>query len=248
MYFLKNAVSALKICLTLGVVQWFLVSVSLHSLPLLVISYVIAEDDYDYDDEDYDDEDLDEEDYESSLPFEERSFKSQSNSFPDLIDENRDIQIKPEDYIYPFDPVHTPMLSRNLVATVQSVSSSFYNTKKIKKNKGGRKLRGRGGITKLGGKLSKFGNLRANAKKGKRGKKSKKNKVKVPEFDISGTFGTQSDSFVVIGQRFYTIGDRLKGSRDMRRVVVEGIDDQFAYFTYKDHKFIKKIKALESVF
>ena len=58
MYFLKNAISALKICLTLGVVQWFLVSVSLHSLPLLVISYVIAEDDYDYDDEDYDDEDL----------------------------------------------------------------------------------------------------------------------------------------------------------------------------------------------
>ena len=71
MYFLKNAISALKICLTLGLVQWFLVSVSLHSLPLLVISYVIAEDDYDYDDEDYDEED-DEEDYESSLPFEER--------------------------------------------------------------------------------------------------------------------------------------------------------------------------------
>ena len=248
MYFFKHILNGLKLFLTLGMMQWVFISVSLHSLPLLTISSISAEDDYDYDEEeDYDDEGDGEEDYESGLPFEERSFKSQSNSFLDLIDENRDIQIKPEDYIYPFDPVHTPMLSRNLVATVQSVSSSFYNTKKRKKDKG-RKLRGRGGITKLGGKLSKFGNLRAGSKKGKRGKKSKKSKVKVPEFDISGTFGTPSDSYVVIGQRFYTIGDRLKGSRDMRRIVVDGIDDQFAYFTYKDHKFVKKIKALESVF
>ena len=250
MFFFNQILNGLKILLTLGVIQWFLISISLHSLPVFIVSSVIAEDDYDYEDDYEDDyeEDYEEEDYEASLPFEERSFKSQSNSFLDLIDENRDIKIKPEDYIYPFDPVHTPMLSRNLVATVQSVSSSFYNTKKVKKSKSGRKLRGRGGITKLGGKLSKFGNLRAGAKKGKRGKKSKKSKVKVPEFDISGTFGTPSDSYVVIGQRYYTIGDRLKGSRDMRRIVVDGIDDQFAYFTYKSHKFVKKIKALESVF
>ncbi len=247
---LFNALTkAIKIMLTVSVMHWLFLSLIFHSFPGFVMHTVSAEDDYDYDDDEYDEEEDDEEDeYESGLPFEERNFKSQSNSFLDLIDENRDIQIKPEDYIYPFDPVHTPMLSRNLVATVQSVSSSFYNTKKVKKGKGGRKLRGRGGITKLGGKVSKFAALRGSTGKGKRGKKGSKATVKVPEFDISGTFGTPSDSYVVIGQRYYTIGDRLKGSRDMRRVVVDGIDDQFAYFTYKKHKFVKKIKALESVF
>ncbi len=249
MNFINTLLKGLKLLLTLGVMQWFFVSIIFHSSPVFLINVVSAEDDYGYDDEDDYDEDEDEEDdYESGLPFEERGFKSQSNSFLDLIDENRDIVIKPEDYIYPFDPVHTPMLSRNLVATVQSVSSSFYNTKRVKKGKGGRKLRGRGGITKLGGKVGKFGGLRGSSSKGKRGKKGSKSTVKVPEFDISGTFGTPSDSYVVIGQRYYTIGDRLKGSRDMRRVVVDGIDDQFAYFTYKKHKFVKKIKALESVF
>lgn len=220
---------------------------------VFIISYFVAlphivhsEEFEDYDE--YEDYNEDEEDYESDLPFVERSFRAQSNSIFDLMDEERDRQLKPEDFMYPFDAKHTPMLSQNLVDTIQGVSSSFINTRKViaKKN---RALKNRGTMTRLGKQPKGFGNNKdSSSKKGKSGKNSKSAPVKVPDFDISGTFGTQTDAYVVIGQRYYTIGDRLKGSRDLRRVVVLGIDDQFAYFNYKDHKFVKKIKALESVF
>ena len=79
MFFFNQILNGLKILLTLGVIQWFLISISLHSLPVFIVSSVIAEDDYDYED-DYEEED-EEDDYEASLPFEERSFKSQVIAF-----------------------------------------------------------------------------------------------------------------------------------------------------------------------
>lgn len=212
--------------------------------------YVNAEefDEYQEEFEEYDEEGLYEEDLESDLAFIERSFRAQSNAIFDLLDEERDKQIKAEDFMYPFEAARSPMLSQNLVDTIQGVSSSFTNTRKVNKSKG-RALKSRGSITKLGKQPAGFGDLKAaTSKKGKAGKDSKAVKVKVPDFDISGTFGTKTDAYVVIGQRYYTVGDRLKGSRDLRRVVVLGIDDQFAYFNYQNHKFVKKIKALESVF
>lgn len=228
--------------LHLGFKQALIVS-SLVAIPQVLHSEEF--DDYgEYDDYEEEEED----DYESDLPFVERSFRAQSNSIFDLMDEERDRQIKPEDFMYPFDAKHSPMLSRNLVDTIQGISSSFTNTRKVSAKKN-RALKNRGSITRLGKQPKGFGNSRGvGSKKGKSGKNSKKVQVKVPDFDISGTFGTQTDAYVVIGQRYYTIGDRLKGSRDLRRVVVLGIDDQFAYFNYKNHKFVKKIKALESVF
>lgn len=226
-----------------GYKQAFLISY------FVVLPHIVHSEEFeDYDEyEDYDEVGEDE-DYESDLPFVERSFRAQSNSIFDLMDEERDRQIKPEDFMYPFDAKHSPMLSQNLVDTIQGVSSSFTNTRKVSAKKN-RALKNRGSITKLGKQPKGFGNNKSsNSKKGRSGKNSKEAPVKVPDFDISGTFGTQTDAYVVIGQRYYTIGDRLKGSRDLRRVVVLGIDDQFAYFNYKNHKFVKKIKALESVF
>lgn len=52
----------------------------------------------------------------------------------------------------------------------------------------------------------------------------------------------------MIGSRFYEVGKRLKGSRDLRKVMIEGIDDKFVFFKYKDVSFVKKIEALEQVF
>lgn len=96
--------------------------------------------------EEYDeDEDWgeDEEEYgEEDEGFDE-GLAGDSDSILYLLDENREVELKPEDFIYIFDPQQKPMLQSNLIPTVQEVAGSFSSRrKKAGKNKkrGGRLL------------------------------------------------------------------------------------------------------------
>ncbi len=183
----------------------------------------------------------------------------------DLLDENRGQKLKPADFIFPFSGQHTPMLANRLVASVQGVASGFRSNRVIqqkKRKRKGRRLKSKNvgqrfGITvpEAGAELARqqSGSGEGGEKGGIRrlrtaGTRGKKKKVVMPEFEIDGKFGTREEQFIVVGNRYYTIDDRLKGSRSLRKVRLVGIDDQFAYFIYKDVSFVKKIRALESVF
>jgi len=188
----------------------------------------------------------------------------------DILDENRSLQLKPEEFIYPFSAEHKPMLASNLVDSVQGIAQVFESKRvvsaKAKRKKGralsaknvgkrvgipvkeGISLQGlpigpRGAVQVEDGKIPRVGQTKAS--KGK-------TRVVLPPFEISGTFsrniGSDIEQYIVVGNRYYTIEDKLKGSRNLRKVRLIGIDEQFAYFTYQDVSFVKKIKALESVF
>ena len=199
----------------------------------------------------------------------------------DFLDENRSLELKAEEFIYPFSAEHKPMLSSNLVASVQGIAQGFESvrvqTAKTAKAKKGRALSaknvgiragisfnsglpldGKGGIPLDGLPIGPSGAARIESgddkiPKAGDGKGDKaKSKVVLPPFEISGTFsrriGSDVEQYIVVGNRYYTIEDKLKGSRNLRKVRLIGIDEQFAYFTYQDVSFVKKIKALESVF
>lgn len=196
-----------------------------------------------------------EDDYEEDYV---KTLRTMAEGILDLVDENREVSIKPEDFIFPFSDNKKPMLSTNLIPSIEGVAGSFTARKKIKKAKPimrrlGSKGVGTGGFSG-GGKLPGFAANQtvgsAGALVGGKAPTAKKDKPKVtlPEFEISGKFGSKDESFVVIGNRFYTYGDRLKGSRDLRKVSLVAIDEQFAYFKYKKATFSKRIKATEPVF
>jgi hypothetical protein len=212
-----------------------------------------------YSEEDWEDEGYEDEEYPAEAG------ASLVVSILDLLDENRGQKLKPADFIFPFSGQHTPMLANRLVASVQGVASGFHSNRVVqqtKRKRKGRRLKSRNvgqrfGITvpnagvdlvkqasTAGGDAEKGGIRRL----GGQGGRGKKKKVVMPEFEISGKFGTVSEQFIVVGNRYYTIDDRLKGSRNLRKVRLVGIDNQFAYFIYKDVSFVKKIRALESVF
>jgi|GEM_PF-1077847 hypothetical protein len=188
-------------------------------------------------------------------------------SILDILDESRSLQLKPEEFIYPFAGEHRPMLASNLVDSVQGVAAGFRSKRVVQaqgKRKKGKRLSAknvgkRSGISVSGGtgvdglRLGGPGEAQGTGAGGiprlsdSKGTQSR-TKVVLPPFEISGTFGTESEQFIVIGNRYYTIEDKLKGSRSLRKVKLIGIDEQFAYFTYNDVSFVKKIKALESIF
>lgn len=204
-----------------------------------------------------------------------------STSILDFLDENRTIKLRAEEFIYPFSAEHKPMLSSNLVASVQGIAQGFEsvrvqtaNAASGKKGKvlvsrkvgikpglslnGGLPLNGNSGIPLDGLPIGPAGAVQIGSIDGKipkagEGKGDKeKSKVVLPPFEITGTFsrriGSDVEQYIVVGNRYYTIEDKLKGSRNLRKVTLIGIDEQFAYFTYQDVSFVKKIKALESVF
>ena len=183
--------------------------------------------------------------------FEDDSMKARINGVLDLLEENRETELKPEDFIYAFSDTKKPMLSNNLIPSVQSVADGFSGTRRKggkKSKRGGRKLNSKG-VGKLAkGFTGKFAGVQVVGARGGSAGGSKKAKVNLPDFEISGKFGTATESYIVIGSRFYTYGNRLKGSRELRKVTLEAIDDNLAFFKYKDVSFAKKIKALESVF
>ena len=218
---------------------------------------VIDEEDFDdLDDEDFDDEESGDE---------ENSLKVKVENLLDFLDQNRDMKLIAEQFIYPFNSDgHKAMLSKNLVSSVLDVGS-FSTTEIRKKGKKG-KSRGRakGKFVSIGtkGVRSKFsGGRRSFSSGGGRSlssvsRSSTKDKkggkpeapVVMPPFEISGKFGIRNVEYIIIGNRFYTIDQKLKGSRALKKVVVTGIDDQLAYFAYKDREFQKKIQAMKRIF
>ncbi len=180
---------------------------------------------------------------------EEGTLLSQVDNCVDLLEKNRDIKLLPEQFIYPFDLDHKPMLGKNLVASVSvNASGGFVSSKineKDKKKLGEKKL----GSTGDSGAnpLDSIGSSVAKKKDDKNAGKPKK-AVALPEFEISGKFGTDKDQYIVIGNRYYGIDERLKGSRELKNVRLVGVDDHLAYFKYEDTTFVKKIKALDKIF
>lgn len=193
----------------------------------------------------------DEEYSEDEEAMDEDSVRYQLDNAFDLLEKNRSLKLQAEQFIYPFNVQHDPMLTANLVPSVTQNSGGFRNTTVQQKNDPAKASGGKiqslsvnnDGPASLAGIVAKQDDLRKRDEKD-RPKKS----VELPPFDISGKFGTDQDQFIVIGNRYYSIDERLKGSREMRQIKLIGIDEHMAYFSYQDTTFARKIKALERIF
>jgi hypothetical protein len=173
----------------------------------------------------------------------------------DLLERHQGIQLLPEQFIYPFSPEHQPMLANNLVASVQGDGPSGFQSKSIKKDKkkkkrtmGSKNAHGVGRIISLGADGAPSSGGSGAVRTGSGGKGGSTKSATLPDFEITGKFGTKDKEYIVIGNRYYTLEQRLKGSRALRKVRLIGIDDTMAYFDYNNTTFPKKIKALERIF
>ncbi|MCO4783450.1 MAG: hypothetical protein KC646_14080 [Candidatus Cloacimonetes bacterium] len=192
----------------------------------------------------------------------EETFRGKVENLLDFLDQHRDMKIIAEQFIYPFGADgHKPMLSKNLIPSVGENIGGFTTTKV---NRGGSKKKKkvtRGKFVAIGTKGARpsttsskrrsFGGLSSvsspsSSSKAKKGPPAAP--VILPPFVISGKFGIRNNEYIIIGNRFYTVDQKLKGSRALKKVVVTGIDDQLAYFAYKDREFQRKIQATKKIF
>lgn len=185
--------------------------------------------------------------------FEEDSPRWQVENAVDLLEKNRELKLTAEQFIYPFDVLHKPMLSSNLVPSVQGGAEVFRNTtvRKLEDPKAKLQVNNRKPTPQPNPQAALAALIAKQTpqvrKKGEEKDKPQK-EIKLPDFDISGKFGTPEQQYIVIGNRYYGVDEKLKGTRDMRRVRLIGIDEHMAYFSYEDTIFPKKIKALERIF
>ena len=197
--------------------------------------------------------------YYGQLPFPEvDGIKHFVSSILDLLDENRSIHMKPEDFIYPFGVHRRPMLATILVDSVTETKREWATTKRARsrlKNSFVKELKSkhvkerfsrffkdpnRGNQTLADRNILGSGDFE--------GDELRQKKITLPKFEITGTFGTLSQPFIVVGNRYYTLMDNLKGSRELRKTKFIQLDDRFAFFDYRDKSFLKRIKALDPAF
>jgi hypothetical protein len=224
----------------------------LSVLVLFSAAVLHAEDYGDYFDEEYSDDGYYEDEYieEGDVEEGENSIRVNIENAIDILERNQGITLVPEQFIYPFAAEHQPMLASNLVSSVQKQEGGFRNTKIVDNSKKEQqKLKAK---TRIPGKIIALGDTSsatpAPSSATASSSKSPESKVSLPDFEITGKFGTATEQYIVIGNRYYTVDERLKGSRTLRRVRVVGIDEDMAYFSYMDMTFPKKIKALERIF
>lgn len=233
-------------------------------------------DDEESEDEESDDEEYEEEDSEEfeegegdfddeeGDSGEEDSFKIKVENLLDFLEQHRDMKLIAEQFIYPFDADgHKAMLSKNLIPSVSDNVGGFSTTevrktgsKKKSKNKkkgkfvafGAKGIRSSSSSSSRRSAFSNAGSSFGSSSSSKSKKSKPQAPVILPPFVISGKFGIRNNEYIIIGNRFYTVDQKLKGSRALKKVVVTGIDDQLAYFAYKDREFQRKIQATKKIF
>jgi hypothetical protein len=180
----------------------------------------------------------------------EDSVRYQLDNALDLLEKHRKIKLQAEEFIYPFAIQHEPMLTANLIPSVVETASGFRNTTVSTRQDASKPVAKMQSLAVKNEVKTDFAAIIAQQSEVRR--KDEKDKpvkqVELPQFDISGKFGTEQDQFIVVGNRYYAVDERLKGTRDLRQVKLIGIDEHMAYFSYQDSTFAKKIKALERIF
>lgn len=198
----------------------------------------------------FDDDHYDEDDYDEDSP---------ARIIDDLVyllEKNIDLTLVPEQFIYPFGADHKPMLSSNLAQTVSdNRPGGFVQTRTMDTQQQGPARRptptGPSSMRTIGSVQSSSPTpapvvVQSVAVDPKSGKKEEV--IVLPPFEIDGVFGSEYEQYIIVGTRYYTLEQTLRGTRELRRVRLVGIDSDHAYFRYRDMTFPKKIKALEKVF
>ncbi|MBW7874378.1 MAG: hypothetical protein H3C47_00130 [Candidatus Cloacimonetes bacterium] len=180
----------------------------------------------------------------------EDSVRYQLDNALDLLEKHQKLKLQAEEFIYPFAIQHEPMLTANLIPSVVERASGFRNTTVSTRQEPSKPASKMQSLAIKNEVKTDFAAIIAQQNDVRR--KDEKDKpvkqVELPAFEISGKFGTEQDQFIIIGNRYYAVDERLKGARDLRQVKLIGIDEHMAYFSYQDSTFAKKIKALERIF
>jgi hypothetical protein len=190
--------------------------------------------------------------YDEGFEADEDSMVRKLDDLVYLLEKNIDLSLVPEQFIYPFGTDHKPMLASNLVQTVSDqaprgfVSLTTRNTE-TQRRPGPTTMRTLGNIQGADSPGPKSVSTAPTPPKPS-GSPKKEENITLPPFEIDGIFGSEYEQYIVVGTRYYTLEQTLRGTRELRRVRLVGIDDDHAYFRYRDMTFPKKIRALEKVF